>query len=58
MPTAPLGVRSVARYIAPSLADEGAARLIEGLVLATPSEAVAASRRLAAEALERRSMSA
>jgi Cof subfamily protein (haloacid dehalogenase superfamily) len=34
MPTAPNEVRSVARYIAPPLADEGAAQMIEALVLA------------------------
>jgi Cof subfamily protein (haloacid dehalogenase superfamily) len=54
MPTAPAGVRAVARYVAPPLAEEGVARMIEGLVLATPSEARAASVRLAAEALDRR----
>jgi len=34
MPTAPSEVRSVARYIAPPFEDEGAAQVIEGLVLA------------------------
>jgi Cof subfamily protein (haloacid dehalogenase superfamily) len=50
MPTAPLAVRAVARYVAPSLADEGVARMIEALVLASPDDARAASSRLAAEA--------
>lgn len=50
MPTAPDGVRAVARYVAPSLEDEGAARMIEALALAAPAEAMAASRRMAAEA--------
>lgn len=58
MPTAPDGVRAVARYIARPLEDEGAGRMIEDLVLATPTEALAASRRLAAEAIERRSVPA
>jgi Cof subfamily protein (haloacid dehalogenase superfamily) len=50
MPTAPLDVRAVARYIAPQLADEGVAHIIEQLVLASPSAARSASRRLADEA--------
>ena len=54
MPTAPDGVRAVARYAASPVADEGVATLIEQLVLAAPADAVAASRRLEAEALERR----
>jgi Cof subfamily protein (haloacid dehalogenase superfamily) len=58
MPTAPAEVRAVARYVAPPLEDEGAAQVIEQLVLAVPSEALAASRRLAAEADERRRRSA
>jgi Cof subfamily protein (haloacid dehalogenase superfamily) len=58
MPTAPAEVRAVARYVAPRLEDEGAAQIIEQLVLADPSEALAASRRLAAEADERRRRSA
>jgi Cof subfamily protein (haloacid dehalogenase superfamily) len=48
MPHAPEPVRAAARYIAPPLADEGAAQLIEQLVLAEPSEAARASARLAA----------
>lgn len=54
MPTAPDGVQAVARYIAPPLADEGAAQLIEALVLAGPRDAAATARRLAGEAAERR----
>jgi hypothetical protein len=50
MPTAPRDVRAVARYVAPALADEGVARMIEALVLASPRDARAASDRLAAEA--------
>jgi len=57
MPSAPAGVRAVARYLAPPLADEGVAQLIEGLVLASPTRAAAFSRRLAAEAGERRAAS-
>ena len=34
MPTAPAEVRAVARYVAPSVSDEGVARMIEALVLA------------------------
>ncbi len=52
MPTAPRAVQAVARYIAPGLADEGVARMIEALVLAPPKEARSASERLAAEASE------
>lgn len=54
MPTAPSAVREVARYLARPVTEEGVATLIEQLVLASPSEARAASRRLAAEAHERR----
>jgi Cof subfamily protein (haloacid dehalogenase superfamily) len=54
MPTAPEGVQAVARYVAPPVSEEGPASLIEQLVLASPSEAVAASRRLATDAIERR----
>jgi hydroxymethylpyrimidine pyrophosphatase-like HAD family hydrolase len=49
MPSAPSEVRAVARYVAPPVADEGVAQLIEQLVLADPSAAQAASLRLAAE---------
>ena len=37
MPTAPTEVQAVARYIAPPLAEEGVARMIEALVLARPA---------------------
>ena len=50
MPTAPAGVRAVARYIARPVGEEGVAQLIELLVLAAPNIARAASRRLSAEA--------
>ena len=58
MPQAPAGVRAAARYVAPPLEDEGAAQMIEQLVLATTSAVIAASRRLAAEAEERGRLSA
>ncbi len=58
MPTAPAEVRAAARYVAPPLEDEGAAQVIEQLVLAKPAEILAASQRLAAEADERRRRSA
>jgi hypothetical protein len=38
--------------VAPPLADEGAAAIIEQLVLGAPSKVLAASRRLAGEARE------
>jgi hypothetical protein len=50
MPSAPADVRAVARYIAPPLAEEGVARMIEWLVLARPAAARATSKRLADEA--------
>jgi HAD superfamily hydrolase (TIGR01484 family) len=50
MPTAVVEVRRVARYLAPSVADEGAAQMIEQLVLATPAEAARNADRLAAQA--------
>lgn len=58
MPSAPTEVRAAARYVAPPLEDEGAAQLIEQLVLAEPADVLAASRRLAADAQERRRLSA
>jgi Cof subfamily protein (haloacid dehalogenase superfamily) len=48
MPTAPLEVRAAARYIAPALEEEGAAQMIERLVLAPPTRVEADARRLAA----------
>jgi Cof subfamily protein (haloacid dehalogenase superfamily) len=54
MPHAPAEVREAARYVAPPLSDEGAAQVIEGLVLAGPSVASANARRFAHEALARR----
>ena len=50
MPHAPLPVRAAGRYVAPPLADEGVAQLIEQLVLAAPASAARSSARLAAEA--------
>lgn len=50
MPTAPDAVLRRARYIAPPVADEGAASLIEQLVLPAADEAAANAARLAAEA--------
>jgi Cof subfamily protein (haloacid dehalogenase superfamily) len=58
MPTAPLEVRSVARYIAPPLADEGVAALIEQLVLAPPAAALRSARRLEADAMTQRAVPA
>ncbi len=52
MPTAPAEVRAVARYVAAPLGEEGVARMIEALVLASPSRVRAASARLAGEAIE------
>ncbi len=49
MPTAPAAVIAAARYIAPSLEDEGVAQMIEGLVLASPASALAFSQRLEEE---------
>jgi Cof subfamily protein (haloacid dehalogenase superfamily) len=48
MPSAPAPVRAAARYVAPSLADEGAAQMIEELVLASPAVAARNAARLAA----------
>ena len=39
MAGSPLGVRAAGRYLAPPLADEGTAQLIEQLVLASPEVA-------------------
>jgi Cof subfamily protein (haloacid dehalogenase superfamily) len=59
MPHAPAAVRSVARYIAPPVAEEGAAALIEWLVLARSRSAAQHAERLAIEAdLVRRELDA
>jgi hypothetical protein len=50
MPTAPLAVRSVARYVAPPVGDEGVAAMIEALVLPDPVVARRTAERLANEA--------
>lgn len=50
MPSAPAEVLAVARYVAPPLAEEGVARMIEALVLARPVTARANAGRMAAEA--------
>jgi Cof subfamily protein (haloacid dehalogenase superfamily) len=50
MPHAPAAVRAAGRYLAPPLADEGVAQLIEELVLAEPRSAESAAARLAATA--------
>jgi Cof subfamily protein (haloacid dehalogenase superfamily) len=47
MPDAPPPVRAVARYVAAPLGEEGAAQLIEQLVLASPADAALAAARLA-----------
>jgi 3-deoxy-D-manno-octulosonate 8-phosphate phosphatase KdsC-like HAD superfamily phosphatase len=49
MPSAPTPVRAAARYVAPPLAAEGAAQLIERLVLAGPAAAARNAAALAAE---------
>ena len=50
MPTAPAEVRAAARYVAQPLEDDGAARMIEDLVLASPNDVRAIARRLATAA--------
>jgi len=50
MPSAPAPVQAVARYLAPAVADEGVAEMIERLVLVDEAGARAASRTLAAAA--------
>jgi Cof subfamily protein (haloacid dehalogenase superfamily) len=57
MPTAPTEVLAAARYIAPPLAEEGVAQMIDALVLAPPAAALAASSRLAREAAAKRASS-
>jgi Cof subfamily protein (haloacid dehalogenase superfamily) len=54
MPSAPAEVRAAARYVAAPLEEDGAARMIEALVLASPTAIAANARRLAAEATEMR----
>jgi Cof subfamily protein (haloacid dehalogenase superfamily) len=49
MPTAPSPVLAAARYVAPSVEDDGAAQLIEQLALAAPEIAARNADRLAAE---------
>jgi Cof subfamily protein (haloacid dehalogenase superfamily) len=49
MPTAPWPVLAAARYVAPSVEDEGTAQLIEQLALASPEIAARNAERLAAE---------
>jgi Cof subfamily protein (haloacid dehalogenase superfamily) len=50
MPSAPAEVRAAARYIAPPLEEEGVARIIKSLVLASPASVRASAERLAHEA--------
>ena len=47
MPTAPAEVRAAARYVAPPLEEDGAARMIEDLVLASPNVIRSNAERLA-----------
>jgi Cof subfamily protein (haloacid dehalogenase superfamily) len=54
MPHAPLPVQGAARYVAPPLAEQGAAQLIEQLVLASPAEATRSAARLAEDARDLR----
>jgi Cof subfamily protein (haloacid dehalogenase superfamily) len=54
MPTAPAEVLAAARYIAPPLADEGVARMIEALVLGSPPEVGRAVTRMSREAAAQR----
>lgn len=49
MPHAPAAVRAAGRYLAPPLAEEGVAQLIEQLVLDDPRSAAGAAARFAAE---------
>jgi Cof subfamily protein (haloacid dehalogenase superfamily) len=52
MPSAPPEVRAAARYVAAPLEDDGAARMIEDLVLASPADIVANAARLERTARE------
>jgi Cof subfamily protein (haloacid dehalogenase superfamily) len=54
MPAAPDPVRAAGRYVAPPLADEGAAQLIEQLVLASPADAAGNADALLAARSDRR----
>jgi hypothetical protein len=54
MPSAPSEVLAAARYVAPPLAEEGVARMIEELVLASPAAARRAAARLSEVSGERR----
>ena len=58
MPSAPAEVRAAARYVAPPLQEDGAARMIEDLVLASPNEVRANALRLAREAHDARGATA
>jgi 3-deoxy-D-manno-octulosonate 8-phosphate phosphatase KdsC-like HAD superfamily phosphatase len=49
MPSAPEAVRAAARYVAPPLALEGAAQMIERLVLAGPAAAARNAEALATD---------
>jgi hypothetical protein len=51
MVTAPAAVRAAARYVAPPVEEDGAAILIEALILAPPGSAARNAARLAEEAL-------
>lgn len=55
MPSSPEAVIAAARYVAPPLAEEGAAQLIEQLALAGPREAATAARAFDERATEIRS---
>jgi hydroxymethylpyrimidine pyrophosphatase-like HAD family hydrolase len=52
MPSAPPEVRAAARYVAQPLEDDGAARMIEDLVLASPNDILANTARLERAARE------
>jgi Cof subfamily protein (haloacid dehalogenase superfamily) len=52
MPSAPVEVRAAARYVAAPLDEDGAARIIEALVLASPARIEANAQRLATAARE------
>ena len=52
MPSAPAEVRAAARYVAHPLEEDGAARMIEDLVLASPADVLANAARLVADAHE------